>query len=221
MGNRNPYRISVDPKNSFLYWGEVGPDANADSLDTRGPRGYDEINQARKAGYFGWPLFVGNNYAYHEYDYTTGKSGTAFDASKPVNNARSNTGIKELPAAQPAFIWYPYAIAKDFPEMGTGGRTAMAGPVYYSELYPSDTRMPDYYNGKLFIYDWVRNFIKAVTLRPNGDFYKMEPFMEKTKLAALVDMELGPDGKLYILEYGKGWFSKNKDSGLSRIDFSK
>jgi hypothetical protein len=40
MGNRNPYRISVDQKNSYLYWGEVGPDAYNDSLETRGPRGY-------------------------------------------------------------------------------------------------------------------------------------------------------------------------------------
>ena len=32
MGDRNPYRISVDPKNGNLYWGEVGPDANADSF---------------------------------------------------------------------------------------------------------------------------------------------------------------------------------------------
>jgi glucose/arabinose dehydrogenase len=68
MGNRNPYRISVDKKNGYLYWGEVGPDASNDSLDTRGPRGYDELNQAKKAGYFGWPLFVGNNYPYLEYD---------------------------------------------------------------------------------------------------------------------------------------------------------
>src|SRR4029077_5261824 len=86
MGNRNPYRISVDQKNSFLYWGEVGPDSNDDSLQTRGPRGYDEINQARRAGYFGWPLFIGNNYAYHAYDYTTGKTGATFDPSKPIND---------------------------------------------------------------------------------------------------------------------------------------
>ncbi|MEO9893154.1 ThuA domain-containing protein [Aurantibacter sp.] len=39
MGHRNPYRISVDPKNNYLFWGEVGPDARGDSLDTRGPRG--------------------------------------------------------------------------------------------------------------------------------------------------------------------------------------
>jgi hypothetical protein len=48
----------------------------------------------------------------------------------------------------------------------------------------------------------------------------MEPFMEGAKFAAPVDMEIGPDGHLYILEYGLGWFSKNKDSGLSRIDYN-
>ncbi len=97
MGNRNPYRISVDQKNSNLYWGEVGPDAPNDSLATRGPRGYDEINQARKAGFYGWPFFVGNNYAYHQYNYLTGVSGPAFDPDKPENHSANNTGITELP----------------------------------------------------------------------------------------------------------------------------
>ena len=219
MGNRNPYRISVDKKTGFLYWGEVGPDANADSLDTRGPRGYDEVNQARKAGFFGWPLFVGNNYAYREFDYLTGQSGEVFDAAKPINRSRNNTGLQELPPAQPAFIWYPYAPSKDFPQVGTGGRNAMAGPVYYAEDYPKETRFPDYYDKKLFVYDWIRGWIKAVTMLPNGDFDKMEPFMENSKFAAPIDMEMGPDGRLYILEYGSGWFSKNPDAGLSRIDY--
>lgn len=87
MGNRNPYRISIDSKTNFLYWGEVGPDANADVAE-RGPRGYDELNQARKAGFFGWPYFVGNNYAYRQYDYKTGTSGEPFDKLKPINNSR-------------------------------------------------------------------------------------------------------------------------------------
>ena len=95
----------------------------------------------------------------------------------------------------------------------------MAGPVYYSDLYPKETRMPDYYNGKLFIYDWIRGWIKAVTMLPNGDYDKMEPFIENTKLANAIDMEMGPDGKIYILEYGTGWFQKNPDAGLSRIDY--
>lgn len=219
MGNRNPYRISVDQKTGYLYWGEVGPDANNDSLSTRGPRGYDEVNQARQAGFFGWPLFVGNNYAYRAFDYTTGRSGEAFDPERPENNSPNNTGLTTLPPAQPAFIWYPYAASPDFPQVGTGGRNAMAGPVYYTDRFPKETRYPDYYNGKLIIYDWIRGWIKAVTMHANGDFAKMEPFMEGESFANPIDMEVGKDGRLYILEYGRGWFAKNKDAGIVRIDY--
>jgi cytochrome c551/c552 len=51
------------------------------------------------------------------------------------------------------------------------------------------------------------------------DFDKMDPFMEQTKNKAAIDMEVGPDGRIYLLEYGKGWFSKNPDAGLARIDY--
>lgn len=220
MGHRNPYRISVDQKNGTLYWGEVGPDARVDSLNTRGPKGYDEVNQAMKAGNYGWPLFIGNNYPYVQYDYATGASGQAFDPEKPVNDSRNNTGLTQLPPTHPAFIWYPYDASPDFPEVGTGGRNAMAGPVYYSDMYPKESALPSYYDGKLIIYEWIRGWMKAVTMFPNGDFNKMEPFAPGIKLNALIDMEVGPDGKIYLLEYGSGWFSQNSDSGLARIDYN-
>jgi len=216
MGNRNPYRISVDQKTGFLYWGEVGPDANNDDPN-RGPRGYDEVNQAKKAGFFGWPLFIGNNYPYKAYDYTNGTSGEAFNPAAGINNSPNNTGLTTLPPAQPAFIWYPYGESKEFPQVGAGGRTAMAGPVYYTK--PGASPYPAYYNGKLLIYEWIRGWVKAVTMDANGDYKSMEPFMANVQLNAPIDMEQGPDGKLYILEYGKGWFSKNPDAGLVRIDY--
>ncbi|MDR6941751.1 ThuA domain-containing protein [Mucilaginibacter pocheonensis] len=219
MGDRNPYRISVDQKKGYLYWGEVGPDAHNDSLDTRGPMGYDEVNQARKAGNFGWPYFVADNKPYHLLNYATGAFGPAFDPKHVVNNSRNNTGLTDLPPANPAFIWYPYGPSADFPQVGTGGRNAMAGPVYYSDMFPEETRFPEYYDGKLLIYDWMRGWIKAVTMLPNGDFDKMEPFFNKLKVNSMIDMEAGPDGRLYMLEYGSGWFSKNADAGLARIDY--
>lgn len=218
MGNRNPYRISVDQKTGFLYWGEVGPDATNDN-ELRGPKGYDEINQARKAGFFGWPFFIGNNYPYKAFDYTNGQSTAAFNANLPINNSPNNTGLTELPPAQPAFIWYPYGESKEFPQVGAGGRTAMAGPVYYSK--PGVNPYPAYYDGKLLIYEWVRGWVKAVSLSPEGNYLSMEPFLSNISLSAPIDMELGPDGKLYILEYGKGWFSKNPDAGIVRIDYLK
>jgi len=70
------------------------------------------------------------------------------------------------------------------------------------------------------IYDWIRGWIKAVTMQSNGDFDKMEPFFPSLKVNSLIDMEVGPDGKLYLLEYGNGWFSKNPDAGLARIDYN-
>lgn len=220
MGHRNPYRISVDPKNGYLYWGDVGPDAREDSLSTRGPRGYDEMNQAREAGNFGWPLFIANNKPYFEYNYETGVSGAIFDPEKPINNSKNNTGLKELPKAMPAYAYYPYVESSDFPQVGTGGRNAMAGPAYYSDLYNGSNTLPEYYDGKVIIYDWMRGWMKAVSFFEDGAFNKMEPFASDIDINSLIDMEVGPDGTVYLLEYGSGWFSRNDDSGLSYIKYN-
>ncbi len=221
LGNRNPFRISVDPKTGYLYWGEVGPDA-AEDHPTRGPKGYDEINQAKSAGFFGWPYFVGDNKAYWHYDFEREESTFQYDPEEPVNHSPNNTGVKSLPPAQKAFIWYPYDGSEEFPELGEGGRNAMAGPVYYSVLHDdSDKRFPKYFDGKLFIYDWMRNWIFLVTMDKNGDYEKMEPFMPSTKFDKPIDMQFGKDGSLYILEYGTFWNAQNDDAGLYRITFSE
>jgi cytochrome c551/c552 len=95
----------------------------------------------------------------------------------------------------------------------------MAGPVYYTDLYPKATRYPDYFSGKLFIYDWIRSWVKAVSIKPNGDYDGMETFVPELSFASPIDMEVGPDGRFYVLEYGKGWFTQNPDAGISRIDY--
>jgi cytochrome c len=219
-GNRNPFRIAVDQKNGYLYWGEVGPDAQNDSL-RRGPRGYDEINQAKNAGYFGWPYLIANNKPYWYYDFDKQESIFEYDPQRPVNNSPNNTGIHQLPPAQPAFIWYPYAESEDFPQLGSGGRNAMAGPVYYHDLFPkSEVKFPKYYHGKLFIYDWMRNWIFTVTMDQESNLDSMERFLPSVVFDKPVDMQFGPDGSLYILEYGTYWSAQNDDSGLYKIDFS-
>jgi cytochrome c len=219
-GNRNPFRISVDQKNGYLYWGEVGPDATKDSLQ-RGSRGYDEINQARKAGFFGWPYLIANNKPYWYYDFEKQESIFEYDPKAPVNNSPNNTGVKQLPPAQPAFIWYPYADSEEFPQLGSGGRNAMAGPVYYHDLFPkSDVKFPKYYHGRLFIYDWMRNWIFTVTMDENSDLDSMERFLPTVVFDKPVDMQFGPDGSLYVLEYGTYWSAQNDDSGLYKIEFS-
>lgn len=220
MGCRNPYRISIDERTGYLYWGEVGPDARADDPE-RGPRGYDEVNQAKEAGFFGWPYFVGDNYAYAKYDFATGTSNGFRDPAKPENHSPNNTGKTELPPAHPAYIWYPYVKSPDFPMVKEGGRNAMAGPVYYSKNYQGvSTAFPDYLDGKLLIYDWMRNWIFLVTMDEEGKIKDIEPFMENTSFNNMMDMAYGPDGKLYMVEYGTVWFSQNLDARLVRIDYN-
>jgi cytochrome c len=220
MGNRNPFRISIDQKTGTLYWGEVGPDAQEDSL-RRGPRGHDEINQAKGPGFFGWPYFVGNNKPYWHYNFETKESEYEYDPKAPINNSPNNTGINMLPPAQAAFIWYPYADSEEFPMLGSGGRNAMAGPVYYHDMFPkTEVKFPKYYDGKLFVYDWMRNWIFTVTLDENQDLDTLERFMPSTVFDKPVDMQFGPDGSLYILEYGTYWSAQNDDSGIYKIEFS-
>lgn len=221
MGCRNPYRISVDQRTNYLYWGDVGPDAGKANPE-RGPEGQVEFNQARKAGNFGWPLFVGNNDAYRAFDFEKKISGPAFNPEKPENNSPNNTGLKILPPTQKPLIWYGYGESEKFPLLGKGGANPMAGPVYYFDDYKeNDQKLPKYYDGKLLIYEWMRDWILAVTLNEKGDYVKMEPFMPNTKFYHPMDMALSQNGELYVLDYGMNWFSKNKDASLSRITYNR
>ena len=220
MGNRNPYRISIDPKTNYLYWGEVGPDAGNDD-PLRGPRGHDEINQAREAGFFGWPFFVGDNKAYRDYNFETGESGPHYDPMAPVNDSPNNTGITALPPAKGAFIWYPYAASPEFPIVGAGGRNAMAGPVFYKDLYvQGQGTFPDYFEGKLFIFDWIRGWVMLVSMDERADLVELTPFMPATNFSNLIDIAFDKHGVLYTLEYGEGWVSGNAYSRLSKITYN-
>jgi cytochrome c len=186
--------------------------------------GYDEIGQARRAGNFGWPHYVADNKAYYNTTFIDSVTVTAeppVHPARPVNTSPNNTGLTELPPAQKAFIWYPYGPSAEFPILGTGGRTAMAGPVYYRDDFRNAARpFPAYYDGKLFIYEWMRGWIMAVTLDANGDLASMERFMPSTRFVNPMDMQFAPNGDLYLLEYGPAWFAGSEEARLVRIEYT-
>jgi cytochrome c len=219
MGVRNPFRMFVDPTTGILYFGDIGPDGNV--AGPKGPSANDEINITNKAANFGWPYFVGDNKAYPKIDFASGSIGSPNNPDKPVNLSPNNTGEKNLPPAQKAFIWYDGDESKIFPAMGKGGRSIMGGPVYhYEPSSPSQEKFPAYYDGTLFIYEWMRNWIKVVHVDGEGKLKMMETFMESNEFSSPIDMEFGNNGALYVLEYGSGWYSNNKDAKLSKITFN-
>jgi cytochrome c len=105
MGCRNPFRMSIDSKNSHIYWGEVGSDAR--ETNKWGVIGYDEFNVAKASGNFDWPFVIANNQPYPVKDFSTNKPGPYIDPAAPRNDSPRNTGLKTLPPAQPALIWDP------------------------------------------------------------------------------------------------------------------
>jgi len=220
MGCRNPFRAAVDEATGWLYWGEVGPDSSSDSA-TRGPKGHDEWNQARTAGNYGWPYFVGNNKPYIDYDFATSVSTTPFNAAAPVNNSPNNTGPTNLPPARPAWLWYPYDSSVEFPELnGAGGRTAMGGPVYHFRTNVlSSAKLPAYYDQTLFIWEWSRNYIKEVKIDDDGSVLKINPFLPSFQFNRPIDLKIGPDGVIYMIEWGTGFGGSNPDARVIRIDY--
>ena len=220
MGDRNPWRVSIDSKTGWLYWGEVGPDASVDSV--YGSRGYDEFNQARKAGFFGWPYFIGDNKAYVKYNYADSTYGEKFNPEHPVNNSPNNSGLRELPPAHKAFIWYPYGISDSFPLVGSSGRSAVGGPIFHKTDFTKAARVwPDYFEDKWIITDFMRGWIMAVTMNKNGDYQSMEQILPKENFSSVIDMKFGPEGDLYVLEYGSAWFRGNANSALIRIEYNQ
>lgn len=218
MGVRNPFRFDIDNRRNLVMWGDVGPDAGADDPN-KGPRGYDEFNIASKAGYFGWPYFIGNNQPYRDYDFAADTPKEFFDPQKPFNDSPNNKGEKALPPAQPALIWYPFASSPEFPELFNGTRCSMGGPMYYTGDYPADTRFPDRFDGKWIIYDWSRNWMMAVELDSLNQFAGVEAIAPSIRLARPMDMLIDKNGSLWILEYGTEWYSQNPDACITRIDY--
>jgi glucose/arabinose dehydrogenase/plastocyanin len=208
MGHRNAFHIKVDDITGDVLEGDVGPDGVEDD-PVRGPKGYDEFNLIKhnQGKNYGWPFCVGPNLAYNDIDSVTGSgSGKPFDCKKLVNRSPNNTGLTDLGPASPPLVWYPYGVGKDFPELseawagGTdGGRLAIPGPLY--RPFAGST-MPLFFGNSWFIADWARNWIKQLILDDRGRPLRIQRFAPFRGTQAPIDMELGTDGSLYVLEWG-------------------
>ena len=212
MGCRNPFRISIDPKTKTLYWGEVGPDAG-DASD-KGPRGHDEVNQAKKAGNYGWPFVIADNKPYPIRNFSDNTFGKMTDPAAPENPGQRNTGLKTLPPAQPALIWYPYKNSEEFPVMGEGGRNAMAGPVFYYDPSRKHNILGKEEDRTLLTYEWMRGKIYKAKLDAEEKLETLEVLIDK--LVHPMDLEMDRDGSLVLLEYGSDWWF-NTNGSVSRL----
>ncbi|MFK4693859.1 ThuA domain-containing protein [Streptomyces pristinaespiralis] len=237
MGMRNPFRITTDPISGALMVADYGPDARAAKAD-RGPEGTVEFMRITKAGNFGWPYCVGNNIPFNDYDFRTKTSGPKFDCANPVNDSPNNTGLTNLPPAQPATVWYAYSASAEFPELGTGGGGPMGGPVYdHDPAVTYQGKFPEAFEGKWFNYELTRKWFKTFSVQQQdqtftdprfqpakaGDLHSINTVFGDMAWNQPFDADFGPDGALYVIDFGLGSGTgrggSNEGSGIYRIDY--
>ncbi|SCG51320.1 PKD domain-containing protein [Micromonospora echinaurantiaca] len=219
MGLRNPFRFAVDRRTDDVYLADYSPDAGSANPD-RGPAGHGRWMLVDKPANYGWPYCVTPTMPYRDHDFATGTPGGYFDCRRPVNDSPHNTGQRRLPPVEAPQVWYPSAPSGEFPQLGTGGIGPMAGPAYdYDGRSTSRVRWPAYYDGVPLFYEWTRDYVKEFRLDRAGEVADIRPVVPSLVVDNPMDLEFGPDGALYVLEYGDGYFAENPDAQLSRIDF--
>ena len=237
MGMRNPFRFAVNRTNGDVYVGDYSPDAQV-ANPARGPAGQGRWMLIRRPVNYGWPFCATPDKPYVDYDFTPGapQSGEEFNCFAPTNDSRNNTGLRRLPQVEWPEVWYSYpAVGRRlvFPELlrqrGGDGIGPMGGPAYdFDTDNRSPFRFPRVFDGQPLFYEWTRDYVKVFELnRPNGGrldaihhlFGGAESANPNIVQDNPMDMEFGPDGALYTLEYGDGFFAELPEAQLSRIDF--
>ncbi|KRF09540.1 glycosyl hydrolase [Arthrobacter sp. Soil782] len=221
MGLRNPFRIELNQNTGELLIADYSPDArSADPL--RGPAGTGKWMSVTEPSNYGWPYCATAELPYVDYNFATNTSGETFNCDAPVNESPNNTGLRELPPVSQPQVWYSYGASAEFPELETGGIGPMAGPAYDFDKKATKGRAPvawpEYYDGMSFFYEWTRDYIKGMTTA-DGELVSIENVVDSLVTDNPIDMEFGPNGALYVLEYGDGYFGENPDAQLSRIDY--
>jgi cytochrome c len=219
MGVRNPFRFAVDRLTNVVYLADYSPDAT-DPDPARGPAGQGKWTIIRQAGNYGWPYCATAVLPYVDYDFETGTSGAQFDCAAPVNDSPRNTGLRELPKVTQPEVWYGATPSARFPELDGPGVAPMAGAPYrYDAALSSPIKWPAYFDGVPLFYEWSRDALFEFRLDGSGQLGQIRRLISDVALANPIDIAFGPDGALYMLEYGDGYFAENPEAQLSRIDF--
>ncbi|MBG6134122.1 glucose/arabinose dehydrogenase [Longispora fulva] len=219
MGFRNPYRMTVDKATGIVYLGDYGPDAGSTS-SARGPAGQVEFDRIPSAGNYGWPYCTGTNTTtetYNEWNFATNSTGPKYNCAAPVNNSPHNTGLTNLPPARPSWIRYG-GDAGSPPEFGSGSESPMGGALYrYDAANPSATKFPADLDGHFFAAEFGRRWLRAIDVNTDGSAGSITNFPWSG--TQIIDTAFGPDGALYVLDYGTGWGNGDANSALYRIEY--
>ncbi len=112
---------------------------------------------------------------------------------------------------------------------GGNSQAIMPGPMYrFDATSDSTVKWPQYWDGKWFIGDESRSAVRlAVTMdpatAPRGGppvhATDLRQIIPTSAVGALMDWKFGPDGALYVQDYGTGFFNATARSALWRVTY--
>ncbi|GAB3028557.1 PQQ-dependent sugar dehydrogenase [Natronobiforma cellulositropha] len=222
MGFRNPYQIDVDPETGWLY--SAGQATQATDWDANyGPPGLGPVFRFREPGVLGWPMFRGGH-AYirpdevvSEYQHLVGEQ---YDPSGPINASPRNDGLRELPpVSEDALLAYapaegnwdaylsppaggPWEVPDDppgYPELTD--YSPIAGTLIRADETAIDG-IPDHYDGTFVFGLWNTGDLYLMSFDDEGEMTSLEPFLTDMPNASFTDAAMGPDNRLYIVDWG-------------------
>ena len=222
MGFRNPFRMSVDKATGVVYLGDYGPDAGAPTR-TAGPAGTVAFERIARPGNYGWPYCSNYNDALPRVRLP----------QRPVRRPVQLRGADEQLAAQhrqqhPAAVAGAWTSGTATAARGRarwrGGRSrrwAARSTTTTPRTRPT-IKFPASYDDHWFPCEFGRRWIKETALdAATGGPLEVSPFLDDPAIdwSQPMDMEFGPDGALYVLDYGTGWFGGDANSALYRIEY--
>jgi cytochrome c len=211
-GTRSNHSIWVHPTKRWLAWGEVNYQGTN-----------DEYNLVTIPAFTGFPYFHRNNVA------TPGTITPAKDTLAPTNTSPMNSGVTQLPPATRAMLWYGASLsATTLPT-----NVAIGGDAYlYNRNLKSATKFPPHYhhiwlmmqsvNGSVTMYGVP---IDSATVKTTGTPVRIDNGIlavttAPANLRRPIQASYGPDGALYVLNYGGGDYSTTGNSGVLKVSYN-
>jgi cytochrome c len=198
-GTRNNYSMALDPVRRWVFWGDVGPDEL-----TAAQR--EEYNIRKTPGFEGWPYFIRNNLKF---------AGNQ-NPDAPVNNSKWNMGLTTLPPAR---------VTTKLPDAFVSSKmraSPISGPYYlYDGDSPSKIKFPPHFNRKWFVTDYTGGRMYVFDVDADGtQVTGFQPFLSAVEFKGPLDLRQGPDGALYVTNYGFENFASGSNTSIMRIRYT-
>jgi cytochrome c len=192
-------------------WGDLGPDG--DDMDGKAYTGMsEEFDLAAKPENYGYPFFAGNTRMKPGVDRASPKipAGTDWEGNAP--------GLLTLPPAVEPI--YPYKRS-----------CTITGPLYrYDGDLNSSVKFPPHFDQKWLITDCglkgddeVSLFKPVLGVDAKGEkIIDSSQILSKIAMHIPLDVQAGPDGAIYVSNYGSTWRNKtgrNEDASIFRITY--